>query len=299
MDYELYHDESRVGGFWHGMLLIPKSMKALLLHYLEEARSNTGYMAPLTIKRVKKENRVFDCASAWLTVAVGALRSCTKGKPLPVYLGNVQAGHKHYELFPDMTGAKFILFCERDNLSRMAGHADHASKVETTFSIGLKGGLHFLGEDERPIRVDRIHFDGHEHLKRHVDPDRIVGRLNGLRAYCEVAKGSDVLVDGSSDHRKPDSQQYVDCQMLQLTDLLIGAFRSILREPTREVHRLLAFPVKSLVDRYLEGFARMQNSRWRNSFCMSECHLDGDKWVFNSLEYAAATGGAHQLLLQL
>jgi hypothetical protein len=296
MDYELYHDESKVGGFWHGMLLVPYSKKALLLDYLGRARSNTGYTDPLGIKRVRVKNRIFACAFSWLTIAVAALRSRTKGEPLGVYLGETDVGRKRYRLFPEQIGAKFILFCERDSLSTMTGHRDHASKVETTFRIGLKGGLHFLGEEEEPIRIGRIHFDGHQHLKRHVDHSHVVGRLQGLRSYCEIAARTDLILDGSSDHREHDAQDYGDCQLLQLTDLLIGAFRTVLRQPTKEIHWLLAFPVKSLVDRYIQGFARMQNSRWRNSFCLSECYLVDDAWHFDRLDYLG-TGQPQQLTL--
>ena len=298
MDYELYHDESQVGAFWHGMLLVPQARKTLLLESLNRARSNTRYFDPIGIKRVKQQNRVFACALSWLTVVVAAMRSRTKGEPLGVYLGETEAGRKCYRLFPQLIGAKFILFCERGNLSRMTGHRDHASKVETTFRMGLKGGLHFLGEEEDPIRIERIHFDGHQHLRRHIDLARVIGRLEGLRSYCEVASRADLIQDGSSDHRRPDAQEHDDCQMLQLTDLLIGAFRSVIRPPTRDIHVSLAYPVRSLIDRYLQGFARMQNSRWRNSFCMSECYLERGKWVFDRLDYVR-TGGPEQLPLPM
>lgn len=72
-----------------------------------------------------------------------------------------------------------------------------------------------------------------------------------------------------SNHNSSDCQKYADCQFLQLADLLIGAFRSILIEPTRQIHGDLAYPIKSLILRYQEGIARMKNSRWLNSFCMS------------------------------
>ena len=188
MNYELYHDESQVHGFWHGMLLVPQPKKALLLEYLQKVRSNSGYQSPLKIKKVRKQNKVFGCAFAWLTVAVAAMRSRGKGVPPAVYLCENDAGRKQYCLFHDLIAAKFILFCERDNLSRMSGHRDHGSKVETTFRMGLKGGMHFLGQDDDPIRIERMHFDGHEHLRRHVDDERVIGRLEGLRGYCEVTE---------------------------------------------------------------------------------------------------------------
>jgi hypothetical protein len=221
---------------------------------------------------------------AWLTIAVAAMRSQLKGEPVGVYLGKKDRGQKYYPLLQEMIGAKFILFCERDKLTRMVGHFNHASKIETTFRMRFKGGLHFLGEDENPIRIVRLHFDGHEHLHRHIDRRRIIDRINGLRSYCEISSEDSLIDDRSSDHRKGNSQDYDDCQLIQLADLMIGAFRSALRYPTREIHALLASHVRPIIERYLEGPARMQNSRWRNSFCMSECYLEQGLWKFHSLE---------------
>jgi len=33
-----------------------------------------------------------------------------------------------------------------------------------------------------------------------------------------------------------------------------------------------------------EGRSRMMNSRWANSFCLSECELIDDNWVFYNIE---------------
>ena len=285
MDYELFHDESQLDGYWHGMLLVPLSAKALLVENLQRARRNIRYQHPLAFKNISKRNRVYGCSQAWLTLAIAALRSKTKGEPLPVYLGDKEQGKKVYPLFREKIGAKFILFCERDNLTKMIGHVDHASKVETTFRMGFKGGLHFLGEDEDPIRIERIHFDGHEHHKRHVDRHRIVDRIEGLRDYCTISSSPGLVDDRSSDHRKRGSQEYGDCQLLQLADLLIGSFRCNLRTSGNKPQQELAQQVKNLIDRYIQGYDRMQNSRWRNSFCMSECYLEDSAWKFRGLEY--------------
>jgi len=285
MLYELYHDESLVGGYWHGMLLVPQSRKAWMLELLERARSNSRYSYPLGVKKVKSRNRIYDCAKAWLTVGVASLRSQYKGDPVPIYLGWKHPDQADFELLRERVGAKFILFCERDSLQKMTGHKDHASKVETIFRMGLKGGLHFLGEEQDPIRIEKIHFDGHEHHRRHIDRDRVVGRIQGLREYCQISTLPDLIDDRSSDHRKFDAQPYEDCQFIQLTDLLVGAFRSLLSDNSKQLHVALAYPVESMLLRYRQGYARMQNSRWRNSFCMSQCYLENDRWSFQRLEY--------------
>lgn len=291
MDYQVFHDESQVNGFWHGMLLVPTLKKQAILECLLEARKNTNYDAPLGIKKIAKDGgNIYLCAQSWLTIALASLRTSSKNQAFPYFSGRRSLGyrryHKDYQLAPiNLTGAKFVLFCERDSFAKMHGHSDHASKFETTFRMGLKGGIHFLGEDENPISIRRLHFDGHEHHKRHLDHQRIATRLTSLREYCEIDKRHDLIDDRSSNHQKTNSQDFGDCQFLQLTDLLIGAFRNLLR-PSNPVHEKLGrHTVKGLLDRYYQGYARMRNSRWFRSFCISQCYLENDAWKFDTVEY--------------
>lgn len=283
MEYEIYHDESLVGGFWHGILLVPCQKKSVITDLLEIVRENTRYQSPLGIKKVRQSGRIFDCAFSWLTVAAASMVSKPNAPSTPMYLGEKLRGKSLYESNSQAIGTKFILFCERDTLAKMTGHIDHTSKVETTFRMGLKGGLHFLGAEDEPIHVERIHFDGHEHLSRHIDNHRIIGRIRGLRDYCSISARHDLIDDRSGNHNRADSQEYDDCQLLQLTDLMVGSFRSVLNAESKPIHRKLAFPIESLVERYLQGYARMQNSRWRNSFSMSECHLNEGSWAFRNV----------------
>ena len=282
MDYELYHDESLEGGYWHGMLLVPAWNKKEFVDLLIRARSNTHYPAKIGIKKVASEGRIYNCASAWIQIAVACLRSSTKGKSEPVCLGVQEKGKPQYEQV-SLYGMKFILFRERDCHRELTGYHDHASKIETTFRFGTKGGLHLLGSEENPIRISKIHFDGYQHYCRHIDRDRIINRIKGLREYCSFSKRLDLIDDRQSDHDKPDSQEYADCQFLQLTDLLIGSFRTALGFKTRDIHAEVAKPIKHLVDRYNEGRARMRNSRWANSFALGQCYLKDHHWKFEEI----------------
>ena len=281
MDYELYHDESKVDGYWHGILLVPVVKKQTLLQLLSQARQNTSHKEPLGIKGIKRYNRVYDCADSWVQIGVAALMSRIKTQPYPISLGQ-----KHYSLFPVVIGSKFILFRHLDNLEDITGYQDYVSKVETTFRIGLKGGLHMLGNQSESINITRMHFDGYEHYLRHLDRNRIIGRLTGLRDYCSISTAADVIDDRSGNHKKPGCQDYGDCQLLQLTDLLIGSFRTALAPvtETKNIHRKLAQPVKGIIERYQQGFVRMRNSRWRDGFCMSQCYLVSGSWKYQMIE---------------
>lgn len=285
MNYELYHDESQVGGYWHGMLLVPDLRKEELVRLLMQARELTHHNEPIGIKGVEEFGRVYGCANAWVQIGVAALMSRMKGVPYPLYMGERARGRYQYSFFAGTIGAKFILFRERDQHSTMTGHHDYGSKVETTFRMGLKGGIHSLGDDGNPISITRMHFDGHQHYGRHLDRQRIVDRLTGLREYCAIDCRSDLIDDRSGDHKRAGAQDYEDCQLLQLTDLLIGCFRTALGQYTRDIHIVLAMPVKQLVKRYSEGHARMLNSRWCNSFWISQCFLENGAWKFNMIDW--------------
>lgn len=293
--YELYHDESMENGYWHGILLVPVDKKPILLRYLDQARRNTRYHDPLSIKKVKRNNRILDCASSWVQIGLGFLRSRAKTQPFPVSLGKCKNQRIFVNLPPEAIGLKFILFRERDNHEKMIGYPDRASKIETTFRFGIKGGLHFLGSDEQPIYIEKMHFDGHKHYLRHLSRDRIVGRLNGLRRYCSISSRKDIIDDRSSNHREASSQNYDDCQLLQLTDLLIGSFRTALGIVTRDIHKELARLPGELIRNYQKGFARMRNSRWFNSFWLSECYLQNGQWHFQTLEILETEDNTKQL----
>jgi hypothetical protein len=201
MDYELYHDESLEGGYWHGMLLVPAWNKREFVDLLILARNNSHYSKKLGIKKVEGKGRIYNCSSAWTQIGVACLRSKTKGKSEPVFLGACEKGKLQYGPV-NLYGMKFILFRERDCHKELTGYSDHASKIETTFRFGLKGGLHFLGSYENPIHITKIHFDGHQHYYRHLDRDRIINRIDGLREYCSFSTDSNLIDDRQSDHEK-------------------------------------------------------------------------------------------------
>lgn len=294
MKYELYHDESKEAGYWHGMLLVPISIKDELISKLVEVRENLNHHHEIGLKSVKKEQgTVYAVADSWLQVAFAALRGRTKNESYPVYLGDRIKGKKQYSTLESPIGCKLIIFREIDNHSGYDSYPDYGSKVETSFRIGLKGGLHFLGREQSPIEVVKCHFDGHQHYNRKLNPKRIVGRLSGLKSYCDV---TDKIDDRTCNHNEDDSQSYEDCQILQLTDLLVGSFRTCLHH-TKIPHLKLATHAKNLITEYQKGYRRMQNSKWAGSLCISQCSCREDGWKFESIEYFKKESGQQELNL--
>lgn len=280
MEYDLYHDESREFGYWHGILLVPKTTRRNFLNYLELFRKNTGFKEHLKLKDLDHRGKKFRCVRAWITLGVGAFIQNFKGEKYHLYTGKF----KEYQWLNQIIGAKFIVFSERDSHQKMdkTWFPDYAAKVETTFRMGLKGGLNLFSEEKTNICITSLHFHGYEHHSgRHIDQRRTINKIQGLQEYCSFI--SDIPVyDKSGNHTKKDCQEYEDCQFLQLTDLLIGSFRVILTNSGNKIQKEVAFPVSQIIDRWHKGYARMANSGWFRGFCISRCYLENGIWNFEN-----------------
>jgi hypothetical protein len=168
----------------------------------------------------------------------------------------------------------------------MHNYPDYAAKVETTFRMAFKGGLAIFAGESGDIAVQSLHFDGHQHYGRRVDSKRILGRLDPVPPRVHLP--DDIEVDDrTSDHRKRDCQSYDDCQLLQLTDIFVGGFRTVLGEATSDAQREVCAPLLELHKRWRQGARRMRNSKWRRGFCISEAYLESDKWQFRDVEPAS------------
>ena len=282
MEYDVYHDESQESGYWHGILLVPRTTRGFLLDHLQEIRQNTGYQGLMRLKGLDRTGGSrFRCTRAWLHFGVAALMQNRKGKPYPFYTGK-DGRNTDFSILTGTIGARFILSRVRDGHQQLTGYPDHAAKVETTFRMGLKGGLHLFASDSSKLTVTSFHFDGHEHHQRRLDAARIIDRLGSLRAHVTIADDAPIF-DDSGDHTRSASQPYDDCQLLQLTDLLVSGFRTVLGQQTHEAQAHVAFPLRQLARKWHEGYARMKNSRWFGGFCISECYVDNDQWQFSDL----------------
>ncbi len=292
MQYDVYHDESKEAGYWHGILFVPRRTRPIVLQHLSAIRHETDFRHSLSLKDVKGSGQRFQCSRATVQLAVSAMMQDTKGKIEKVLVGartgdpqEKRQATEYREIIriDKPLGLKLIIFRERDAHKLLAPSLDYGAKVETTFRMGFKGGLHFLFDESNPIVVSTIHFDGYEHHQRRIDANRIVGRLKtDLRPYCQIA--NDIIVDDRhGKHRQGDARSCEDHQFLQVTDLLVGSFRAVLGINKSKPQGDVASPVAGLVQKWKCGSVRMKNSRWHRAFCISECHLENDQWQFNSL----------------
>ncbi len=283
--YQLFHDESKINGYWHGIYLVPEDTKSKLINYVNQIRDNTNYNNKIGLKKVKKrKSKIYGCAEGLVDLGVASLVQDYKDSSIQVNFGLRKRGKPVYNNFNDKIGAKFILFHVKDNHESMKYYSDHAGKIETTFRMGYKGGCHLLGDDEHKIEITGMFFDGYEHHRESGwDEARVIDRLNNIRSYFKINSKCNIY-DNHTNLKKKGSHSKENCQILYLTDLLVGGFRTILGKPTRNIYRKLYYPVKRLVDKFRKGPARMKNSRWYKGFCYSSCWLEDGDWQYNQFE---------------
>jgi len=189
-----------------------------------------------------------------------------------------------YLPFTKLIRARFVLFRVREGLDSLNFCHDYAARVETTFRMAFKGGLTLFSREGNELRIRSLHFDGHEHYHRRLDLHRIlkgVGKPpNRVRLNDEIE-----LRDDSSDHRDPSAQAYDDCQLLQLTDLLVSGFRAVLGETApAEPHLQVSQPLLQLADKWKRGRKGFSNSRWFKGFCISEGYIANGQWQFGAIK---------------
>jgi hypothetical protein len=278
-DYDVYHDESQVAGFWHGILLVPRESRQRLLSLLAAIRQNTGRTDPISLKQLDKSSGpLFRCISCWIQVGVAALLQRFKGEAYSVPTG--LAGQRtEFVPFTQILGARFVLFRVTCPMNTLKLCPDHTARVETTFRMAFKGGLSLFSRAGHELRIRSLHFDGHKQYGRRLELYRI---LRGIENEFEIPNDI-VLDDATSDHREPDGQSYDDCQLLQLTDLLVSGFRTVLSEGKQNAQLQVAEPLRKLATRFYRGQKGFSNSRWHLGFCLSEGTIEDGHWKFGPI----------------
>lgn len=294
-EYIVYHDESQVGGFWHGILFIPEKHRTFILESLNEIRTISKFNEPISLKNAtKKRIKRYACSKMWVDFAYHCLQQNSKDKMLGTVYFPVKEINSDYSKatcytpiiqLQQIVGMKFSLFHLPGTLKSLNDdyHFDYASKFETTYRMCLKSACHFLFTDENPVILNGLHFDHHLHLGRKIDYNRIIERLTyEFKDYASFNSGV-YINDESSDHRLGESQSYDDCQFLQLTDLLVSGFRTFLGEATNSDHKEVCCNIDLLISKWNRGHAGYRNSRWYKGLSISQGSLDEESnWRFNN-----------------
>ena len=284
MDFEVYHDESQKDGYWHGMLFVPVLKKIELLNQLSMARVNINYSHYLSFKGLlnKRKSLPLELAETWIQIGLASMRARNKGF-YPVFIGEKIGKKRTYIKNLPIIGTKLVIFRDTQTMQGLSPILDKGAKVETSFRVGFKGALHLLGNELKPINVTKIHFDGYEHYRRKIDEKRIIGRLRGLRPYVNIADSSCSIDDRSGNPHNSNPQSREDCELLQLIDILLGAFRTRFSGDKRDQICRITKPVIEIINRFEVGKPWLDNSIWKDSIMLSQYSIVDGKWVFEEI----------------
>jgi len=291
--YDIYHDESKEEAYWHGFLFVPRSERKCLLDLLTKSRKGINWYKPVSFKEINKRTgrgspRV-QLVESWLSIALASLQQQKLlSLPVPFYLcGNPRC---YIQRLDRLIRCKFVIFKEKDKHKKLFSGLDGLSCIETTFRMGIKGGIHCLFNDEEPITIGNVYIDGDEHYIRHFgrrfDVKRSLRRFAvERRSYVGFIFGAK-LIPQRSDHRRIKSTQNVDdSQFLQLCDILLGGIRFHSYCPdSRNIKYQISLPCVSLLERDTNNRFRMKQSRFFNSFTLGEAWLENDEWKFAQLK---------------
>jgi hypothetical protein len=301
MTYDIYHDECKADGYWHGFLFVPRQTRSDLLALLRRARENTGYFNELHYveigKSVKPHHDKYILAEAWTSIGCSSLQQHKfNTHPPKVILGRNPRTRSdpEYRILPNLLKCKFVLFRENDTHRNMYAGMDQLKRIETTFRMGIKGGVHKLFNEFEPIQIGDVFMDGDEQylgvFGRPFDVSRTLQRFaSEMRGFVSFVDGPKLIPQRSDHHRAEKDQRADDSHLLQLCDVLIGGFRFHACQGDYKHPRFhISFRCKDLLEHEQTNTARMTQSRYRNGFSLQQAWLGYDEWNFAPLAPAAA-----------
>ena len=109
-EYDVYHDECQIGGYWHGILFVPRHSRTRLVTLLAQVRTNTERTHPISLKNLENPSgRLCRCIACWIQIGVASLIQDFKGKAYSIPTGK-EGRWADFCRLTQLIGAKFILF---------------------------------------------------------------------------------------------------------------------------------------------------------------------------------------------
>jgi len=274
--YEVWHDESKEGGYHHGLLLIPVDKKEELIRIIKEIRKeyditdNQDFKFAGSLNSEKKSRMI----SNILCLFSHIIKVKDEG---PIKIINPKSSkwhkenNKHYLEITELFGCKFGLLKIEDNMKSL--HFDtYAKKVEKTFNFILKSCCHSMFDKNNPIEIVKFYFDGDEHYNgEKINVNKLFS--GSLREYVKI-----------SDNVEIDTRQIKDRNddtkiLINFVDNIIGAWRSLLNNESDKYQATL--PIKEIHKRVKENkIFSNKNGRWYKSISISEFQVIDDKVDF-------------------
>jgi len=264
----IYHDETKKAfgkNIWgHGLLFVPERIEASLLKELQDARDATNCNSKLHFADISKGiyTPKYKCIKRWIEIGVEYLRS-KKGCKLGV-------------IFFDKTSSNLDLYSgdKKERTLRL---------IETVLRMVLKGGVHYLYNEDWRVKIHGIITDG-EPWHRKLDTSRIINRLlPAVRDYVKFLPNAGIKAVFSN-HKDSRCNDPNSAHLLQLTDLLLGSvIQSCLRHLEKGTKReVIVRPLKGMLDKRKRGRNFRHSSHYR-SFTLSLAKVVEGEWAFEPL----------------
>jgi hypothetical protein len=276
--YNIFYDECKENGYWHCFLFIPKDKTDLLFKLLNKARSQYRYTNFIHYKKIRANAKYntprCQVIQSWLYILNYILQQQKLN-------ATIDWGNKNFEKMKTVFGAKLSVFRQKENHRDMFNKMSYQSKVEATFRMGLKSGLHFLFSNEIPI-VDKVYVDfNKEDFHKYFDETNLFHRIKDeTKSNITFTEDSKVIPISKDDYK-------VDCpisEIMQFVDVIIGSVRNYIEQQSDFKAR---FKVSKFLDDLFSkdttNFARMKNSRYFKGFSLTDAYIDNGLWKFEQL----------------
>jgi hypothetical protein len=294
IEYDVYYDESKEDGYWHGILFVPIETNAKLTSLLGEARNDYPFKHRLHFVCLGA-NEPTDSLRTKLTesyINIGC--SALQQQKFEKFQSKAKVGK-----FPkviDPIRAKFVAYRAILNTEEMYG-INRGALISRTLKSALKGAIHYLFDETNDIGINRIFFEG-EDPAGVADAEIMYQLKNQKRDY--IKKLPENFIFQTSDHNKLDEARHInDSYILQLCDLLIGATRfSVISNVKESSSRYKAsLPVRKILEYSNKPYARMKESRFYRGFSLAQAEKRGGEWVFNNLQSIQRENMSNQVKL--
>lgn len=277
--YEIWHDETKEDGYYHGILLVPLDKREEIISHLKTIRDEHGISYDQDFKfagsHKTKSKRQF------IRNNLGLFSHLIKTKiRTPVQLFNESrrdAYKKEYKPFlelRDLFDCRFGLLKIEDNMNGLSYFNSYSKKVETTLRFVLKGCCHGMFKDNpEGIELTNFYFDGNEHHGNEIDLNRVLA--GDFRDYCKISNTL-TLDDRGMKHRNDDSKL-----MINFVDNILGSWRTLIQN---QYHKDMVDPIVGIQDKILENkIFSNSNSEYFKSISLSEFSINNDKIQFPNI----------------
>ena len=277
--YEVWHDECKKDGYFHGILLIPIDKKQQIIGLLRKIRKEHKYYDNDIIKfsGCLKKPEVGKYVSNNLSLFSHIIQTNSKEKTKLFNRTGRDVYEKRFDPFLEITGSfgcRFGLLKIKNLENTLDYFKNYRKKVETSLRFVIKGCCHGMFDEKTPIKFVKLYFDGNDHYKGDLDISRLI--KGDWRSYCKV--NNNLPIDDRGMKQRNDETKL----MMNFVDNIVGAWNAILNQ-AKDPNKVL-FPLKDIYSRLLKNLIFInKNSSWYKSISFSEFSIVDGEIMFKNL----------------